>query len=446
MGKKKTTLLKPILFFGVVLMTLILVVVSFTYSWFTSNEEVVYPFEISADGVLYVYVDADVQENPTSLIPAVAMEGAVAEGLPMNVLKTHAEDNNSYIKSAASITDVTGRFTVFNDGVGYDKIELPKDAEGNTLYPKIDGFGNIAWKSDNHTPGNWETYRVIVGQEAYIRYKTPRAGDYYLYPAIDPYGKIKWKSDDYTIGNWETHAVYDARQEVYGILPLIDENGDIVWREDFSFPETSGSTEWNYYGEDYWETSYLWTEDEVPENVEEYTKILYSTETDYSPLIDSEGKIIWREDFEFPETDGSSEWAFYGEDFWECEMVETPGAAEAEVSYNIFFKASDDPEAQDYFDPDLFTIKRIYFTSTPDAVAEADMATASTVFQVTPTTADLKQGKFTIKGTQPLFVHAEIYLTYPDELLGDSLRGKPIYMALGVSVSLQVEIPDYMVE
>lgn len=365
MGKKKTTLLKPILFFGVVLMTLILVVVSFTYSWFTSNEEVVYPFEISADGVLYVYVDADVQENPTSLIPAVAMEGAVGEGLPMNVLKTHAEDNNSYIKSAASITDVTGRFTVFNDGVGYEKIELPKDAKGYTLYPKIDGFGNIAWKSDNHTPGNWETCRIQVGTKEEI-WIDPGTGD----PAYD------------------------------------EITGDTIY-------ET------------------------VP---------VYSTETDYSPLVDSEGEIIWRGDFEFPETDGSSEWAFYGEDFWECEMVETPGAAEAEVTYNIFFKASDDPEAQDYFDPDLFTIKRIYFTSTPAAVAEEDMATASTVFQVTPTTADLKQGKFTIKGTQPLFVHAEIYLTYPDELLGDSLRGKPIYMALGVSVALQVEIPDYMVE
>ena len=361
MGKKKTTLLKPILFFGVVLMTLILVVVSFTYSWFTSNEEVVYPFEISADGVLYVYVDADVQENPTSLIPAVTMEGAVAEGLPMNVLKTYAEDSNSYIKSAASITDVTGRFTVFNDGVGYDRVELPKDADGYTLYPKIETSGNIVWKSDNHTPGNWETHRIFVREE--------------LVPIIDP-------------------STGEQMKDEYG---------------------------------------YLW--DIVN---------IYSTETDYYPLIDEDGGIVWKEGF--TPAEGADAWDYYGEDFWECEMVETEGAAEAEVTYNIFFKSSDDPEAQDYLDPDLFTIKRIYFTSTPDAVTEEDMATASTIFPITPSTADLKQGKFTIKGTQPLFLHAEIYLTYPDELLGDSLRGKPIYMALAVSVSLQVEIPDYMVE
>ena len=74
------------------------------------------------------------------------------------------------------------------------------------------------------------------------------------------------------------------------------------------------------------------------------------------------------------------------------------------------------------------------------------MATSSTVFAVTSTSEDLKSGTITIKGSQPLFIHAEIYLTYPDELLGNSLRGQTVYMAVAVSVSLQVENPDDTVE
>jgi hypothetical protein len=71
------------------LVTLIVVAAAFTVAWYLEDIADPYTFNITADGVLYVYVGSTVVDSGKSFAPAVSKAGAIREGLSYDVLARH---------------------------------------------------------------------------------------------------------------------------------------------------------------------------------------------------------------------------------------------------------------------------------------------------------------------------------------------------------------------
>ena len=56
---------------------------------------------------------------------------------------------------------------------------------------------------------------------------------------------------------------------------------------------------------------------------------------------------------------------------------------------------------------------------------------------------DKMSGSFIIYGSEELYIHAEVYIAVPDELMDPALRNNTVYMAIGISVEVkQFEIQE----
>ena len=335
---------KQLVMICALLMSIVVVGVAFTVAWYQEETATPYFFEIKADGILYVYVDTVIVENNDSLTPAVAIPGAIQEGMPYNVLETYDPNspNPSYIEKAASVTNVVGAFRVYNEGYAYQPIELPKDDEGYTLVPVIDVNGDIVWIDDNDHSLGWQEQR------------------------------------------W----------------PIYDE-GDIVD---------------------------------------------YHKETGYKPLLDENDRIVWTTEF-----NDVTEWRWFGQDYWECAQEPIEGSTTGEVNFDLRFKETsgydifgEPTNADDYYPDELFKIKRVYFSNSAEPLpegAEPGVGNDAKVFN--ELSEDKMSGSFIIYGSEELYIHAEVYIAVPDELMDPALRNNTVYMAIGISVEVkQFEIQE----
>ena len=335
---------KQLVMICALLMSIVVVGVAFTVAWYQEETATPYSFEIKADGILYVYVDTVIVENNDSLTPAVAIPGAIQEGMPYNVLETYdpGSPNPSYIEKAASVTNVVGAFRVYNEGYAYQPIPLPKDEEGYTIVPVIDHNGKIQWIDDNDHSKGWQ--------------------------------EQKWP---------------------------IYEDGKITG---------------------------------------------YSKQDDYRPLLDENDEIVWK--FEFS---GLQFWNSFGQDYWECEQEPIEGSSIGEVNFNLRFKETsgynvfgEPTNADDYYPDELFKIKRVYFSNSEEPLpegAEPGVGNDAKVFN--ELSEDKMSGSFEIFGSEELYIHAEVYIAVPDELMDPALRNNTVYMAIGISVEVkQFEIQE----
>lgn len=335
---------KQLVMICALLMSIVVVGVAFTVAWYQEETATPYFFEIKADGILYVYVDTVIVENNDSLTPAVAIPGAIQEGMPYNVLETYdpGSPNPSYIEKAASVTNVVGAFRVYNEGYAYQPIELPKDDEGYTLVPVIDANGDIVWIDNNDHSKGWQEQR------------------------------------------W----------------PIYDE-GDVVD---------------------------------------------YHKETGYKPLLDENDRIVWTTEF-----NDVTEWRWFGQDYWECAQEPIEGSTTGEVNFDLRFKETsgydifgEPTNADDYYPSELFKIKRVYFSNSAEPLpegAEPGVGNDAKVFN--ELSEDKMSGSFIIYGSEELYIHAEVYIAVPDELMDPTLRNNTVYMAIGISVEVkQFEIQE----
>ena len=330
--------IKQIVIVCVMLLSTVVVGVAFTVAWYQQSAVTPYFFEIDADGILYIYVDSITIDNEDNLVPAVAMPGAVEEGLNIDVLELYEEssENPSYVQKTATITSVVGGFTIYNEGYAYQPVELPKDEEGYTLAPVINSEGEIQWKDDN----------------------------------------------DHTLG-WQEQR-----------FPIFNSEGDVVG---------------------------------------------YSQETDYKPLLDENDKIVWKGSY------SGSTWAWYGQQYWECEQEPVEGSSTGLVNFSLRFKetAGVDKDGNvvnydDYYADGIFGVKRIYFSNSAIPLGQNETPGVGNSAKAFDTLEeDNMSGTFTIYGSEELYVHAEVYLLEPDELLDPHIRGSEVYMSIGISVEVK---------
>jgi len=355
---------------------LIISILAFSFAWKSATFSKPYTFEILADGVLYVYMDANVVKSNTALTPAVAMPGAIAEGLPYDVLKTNAQDSNSYISKAATISEIEGSFNIYNEGYGYEPALLPHDPEtGATLFPKLNSSYRVVWKDENDHSLGWETefhYTKYYFDATDSKYQD-HAGIYIL---DDKGNKL---NDDPSTFNQEDYLITEDAYE-----PIVnDEDGSITFK---SFPRT------------------------------------------ISPFSECEEKIYT-----------------FDANTYDYKEVPRQDAQYAVVNFNIGFKASDDPEVDDYFDEDEFVVNKIYFiTKGEDETVPESLKNGQgdrvRVYQ--SLSDDKKSGSFILYGTESFFVYAEIYLAEPDELIDPLIRdADKIYMTVAISVEIEQTNP-----
>lgn len=343
---------KQLVMICALLMSIVVVGVAFTVAWYQEETATPYFFEIQADGILYVYVDTVVVENNDSLTPAVAIPGAIQEGLPYDVLKEYDANaaEPSYIEKTASVTNVVGAFRVYNEGYAYQPVELPKDSEGYTLVPVIepdgDGNGKIQWIDDNDHSKGWQEQR----------------------------------------------------------MPIFDEELQVIG---------------------------------------------YSKETDYKPLLDANDDIVWNGVYNATDIN----WSYYGQKYWRCEEEVVEGSTAGEVNFNLRFKETSglelDPDgnpinADDYYPNELFKIKRVYFSNSAEPLPEgAEPGVGNDAKVFSELSEDKMSGSFEIFGSEELYIHAEVYIAVPDELMDPALRNNTVYMAIGISVEVkQFEIQE----
>lgn len=331
MKNKKT---KQIIITCVLLVAVLLVATAFTVAWYQQDAVTPYFFEITADGLLYVYIDSIIVDNEEGLTPAVAMPGAVQEGLYVDPLVTYnsSDDNPSYVQKPASISNINGAFKVYNEGWAYRKVELEKDEDGYTLYPKFNSDGTIVW--------------------------------------LDEENRI-----------WDT-----TRKELF--------DGE------------------NSLG--------------------------YSKETDYKPKLDASGNVVWNAEYSAQ----GGPWPYVGSEYWECEEVVAEGSTTATCNFTLRFKQSggydennNEVNLDDYYADGTFAIKRIYFSTSKTAISEGAVLGDGNDGKAFLTLADDNtSGSFEIYGSEEIYFHAEVYLNEVDELLDPEMRGKPVYLEVGISV------------
>lgn len=341
----KTAKITHFIIMGMVTAALIVAVIAYSLAWFQVDVATPYTFDIHANGVLYVYVDAEIMDNDSPLVPAVAIPGAIQEGLPYDVLTVYnaGDANPSYIHKVASVTSVKGKFGVNNEGYAYDKIPLPQDENGYTLYPVIDANGYIVWNDASDHSQGWQQRRKPIAWS-------------------DGGAEIEWsKEPDYE--------------------PMLNEHDAIQWNES---------------------------------TIELVQNIIEQGDTpDYSPYL--------------------------GEAYWNCRTVVREGSSECTVHLSMRFKASEDNTINDYYDPVDFSIRRLYITRTDEEIAEGVGMGAMYGNSGVPfveQSADKSTCTYLMYGSEEFYLHAEVYLTQPDELMNPILRGKPVYMVVAVSVEV----------
>jgi|GEM_PF-5623404 hypothetical protein len=162
-------------------------IVAFSMSWFPENLESYKDFTIRADGVLYIYIPASIEDTGTSLAPAVAMPRAVQNGLNIDVLREYDENdpNPSYVSKAASIVGFTTRFVFYNEYVvpvqAVDQYGHPIfDGEGNPVYvQKLDEEGNPVFDANGNPVWETEPSPALISFDIKIK-RTPYEGGAYF--------------------------------------------------------------------------------------------------------------------------------------------------------------------------------------------------------------------------------------------------------------------------
>lgn len=418
----KTAKITHFIIMGMVTAALIVAVIAFSLAWFQVDVATPYTFDIHANGVLYVYVDAEIMDNDSPLVPAVAIPGAIQEGLPYDVLTVYdaGDANPSYIQKVASVTSVKGKFGVNNEGYAYDKIPLPQDEDGYTLYPVVDSYGYVVWNNPSDHSLGWQTKRKGIEFENKVAVEWSVEPDYE--PVIDDSGKVVWNDDmtvfDFSLessDNWMPGTSYlPTDSQGYAFFPVIDSNGYVVWND-----PSDHSLGWQ-------QTKRAIYEGDVFIDYVKNDKI-------YEPQIDATGRIIWKAGTYYASD-------FYlGEQYWTCKEVVREGSSECTVHLSMRFKASDDNTVNDYYDPVDFSIRRLYITRTDEEIAEGVGMGAMYGNSGVPfveQSADKSTCTYLMYGSEEFYLHAEVYLTQPDELMNPVLRGKSVYMVVAVSVEV----------
>ncbi len=206
------------------------------------------------------------------------------------------------------------------------------------------------------------------------------------------------------------------------VYPRIDSAGKIIWKDA------------NDHSKGWQETIYFEDGSSDPERINS------SAVEEYRPLLDENDEIVWKITYTpVYNVDTSTYYCgSFGSFYWECEQRVAEGSSVAVVSYSVAFKASNTPDiVDDYYPDDAVTIDRLYFSNDNRVLADGAIYgvgnTAKTCFDVINNGFD---GKFYLYGSEDIFVHADMHLTYPDELLDPRFRGKSIYLVISVSVSV----------
>lgn len=176
------------------LVTLIVVAAAFTVAWYLEDIADPYTFNITADGVLYVYVGSTVVDSGKSFAPAVSKAGAIREGLSYDVLAV-----SDSIEKTAEVAVVSGDVTIYNEGYRYEKVELPKDTDGYTLYPYINTDGTIKWVDDGDHSQGWVTRTLPTAYDGEGK-ATAWSSETDYEPALNSDGTVKWLQS-YTVGS-----------------------------------------------------------------------------------------------------------------------------------------------------------------------------------------------------------------------------------------------------
>jgi hypothetical protein len=143
--------------------TALVLILNATTSWFEKTAEYGHQFEIHADGVLYIYIPASVEDTHSSLTPAIAMPYAVQNGKYIDVLKTYdqSDANPSWVSVTAGVASYSTNFVFYNQ---YTRKVQAKDEFGNPIFDEED---NPVYEPELDPEGN-----PIVDQEGNPVYKT----------------------------------------------------------------------------------------------------------------------------------------------------------------------------------------------------------------------------------------------------------------------------------
>ena len=407
-------------------------VLAYSAAWFQADVSHPYTFDILASGVLYVSFDVAEYQSEAPLVPAVAMPGAISQGLPYDVLKTNAQDSNSYISKAATVAPIIGKFQVQNHGWGYENVLLEHDpTTGATLYPKINLDGRVVWIDDSDHSRGYQTMVCYELDEQGVVTNVPITADDYA-PKIDEDGKIVWKEGhNYMMaaesGTWSYYyddSYYVCSSKVLSknddgvyMFPLCDVYGNIVWKDD------------NDHSKGY--------------NVTTHDSAHYvTTGTHYAPLLDENDCIQWTRSIS---VFNAVRYSMTSADY-ELEEVPSANVHPAEVEFEIRFKMSNDPDVVDYISSDNFAMTKLVFvtaTADEDEVLEERYKTGvgDKVRTLNTLSDDKMKGSFTLHGSEYFFVYAEVYLAQPDELLDPLLRNVGhLYMTVQVDVVTDLNV------
>lgn len=113
--------------------TALTLILGVSNSWFQQSADYGHQFEVHADGVLYIYIPATVENTETNLTPAIAMPYAVQNGKYIDVLKTYdpLDATPSWVSKAAGIAVYSTNFVFYNQ---YTRKVQAKDEFGNPIF------------------------------------------------------------------------------------------------------------------------------------------------------------------------------------------------------------------------------------------------------------------------------------------------------------------------
>lgn len=210
----------------VIAITIIILVVAVTSSWYAGTLEYGHQFVIEADGVLYIYIPATTEDSGKSLTPAVALPHAVSNGLNIDVLKEYDENDTqpSYVQKAAQIERYSTNFIFYNEYTRPVQAVDPTtgqplfDELGNPIYVQMIDSETGQPMFDDYDNPIYEKEPVPANITYNIRLKDSPIQDEGEYIDIDELG-IK-----------ELYFSYDPLPIGEG-LPINEENGAIPYTQ-----------------------------------------------------------------------------------------------------------------------------------------------------------------------------------------------------------------------